>query len=1670
MKNINIFFLLTLFLTFTYTCYGSLSPKKGENYYIYVKSVEGGKSNPEFNKHIQSYIDQFGKVIIDNLDTYENKSELEQFQKEFKPVDGEVGEIHKYSKCTYGYTLKDEDVFMAHLNKNIIDQIESIPGVLEVEASIKVTYAEPVVPKEEDEYIKCSERQKQLGYPCCKKDNKKVYYTDADGEWGYDFKKKEWCGLTVETTVTPMKGANYYIYVKSVEGGKSNPEFNKHIQSYIDQFGKIIIDNLDSYENKSELEQFQKEFKPVDGEVSEIRKYSQCTYGYTLKDEDVFMVHLNGNIIEKILSVPGVLDIEAGVKIVNNDPVVPQVTPKKGAKYYIYVKSVEGGKSNPEFNKHVQSYIDQFGKIIIDNLDTYEDKSELEQFKNEFQPVDGEVSEIRKYSQCTYGYTVGDEDVFMAYLNENVIEQVKSISGVLEVEPSIKIVNDDPIVPSVTPKKGAKYYIYVKSVEGGKSNPEFNKHVQSYIDQFGKVIIDNLDSYEDKSELEQFKNEFQPVDGEVSEIRKYSQCTYGYTVGDEDVFMAYLNENVIEQVKSISGVLEVEPSIKIVNDDPIVPSVTPKKGAKYYIYVKSVEGGKSNPEFNKHVQSYIDQFGKVIVDNLDTYEDKSELEQFQKEFQPVEGEVSEIRKYSQCTYGYTVGDEDVFMAYLNENVIEQIKSISGVLEVEPSIKIVNDDPVVPQVTPKKGAKYYIYVKSVEGGKSNPEFNKHVQSYIDQFGKVIIDNLESYEDKSELEQFKNEFQPVEGEVSEIRKYSQCTYGYTVGDEDVFMAYLNENVIEQIKSISGVLEVEPSIKIVNDDPIVSSVTPKKGAKYYIYVKSVEGGKSNPEFNKHVQSYIDQFGKVIVDNLDTYEDKSELEQFKNEFQPVEGEVSEIRKYSQCTYGYTVGDEDVFMAYLNENVIEQIKSISGVLEVEPSIKIVNDDPVVPQVTPKKGAKYYIYVKSVEGGKSNPEFNKHVQSYIDQFGKVIIDNLDTYENVSELEQFKNEFQPVEGEVSEIRKYSQCTYGYTVGDEDVFMAYLNENVIEQIKSISGVLEVEPSIKIVNDDPIVPQVTPKKGAKYYIYVKSVEGGKSNPEFNKHVQSYIDQFGKVIIDNLESYEDKSELEQFKNEFQPVEGEVSEIRKYSQCTYGYSLGNEDVFMAYLNENIIEQISSISGVLEVEPSIKIVNDDPVVPQVTPKKGAKYYIYVKSVEGGKSNPEFNKHVQSYIDQFGEIILANIDSYEDKSELEQFQKEFQPVEGEVSEIRKYSQCTYGYTVGDEDVFMAYLNENIIELVQSISGVLEVESPIKIVNDDPVIPNEEEDEYVKCSEKQKELGYSCCKKDNKKVYYSDADGDWGYDFKKDEWCGLSSLKDATVVPMEGADYYIYVKSVEGGKSSPEFNKHVQSYIDQFGKIIIDNLDSYENKSELEQFKKEFKPVNGEDVKEIHRYSKSSYLYTLQEEDVFMAHLNGNIVSKISSIPGVLAVETGYRVSYEYTTVPQEDGDYARCSEKQKQLGYPCCKKDNTRVYYSDADGDWGYDFNKKEWCGLASADATVTPKKGGIYYIYVKSVEGGKKNPEFNKHIQSYIDQFGEIILANIDSYEDKSELEQFQKEFKPMDGEVKEIRKYSKSSYLYTVTDEDLFVAYLNGNILSEVSSVPGVIVVESPVDLTFAN
>ncbi|ORX87587.1 putative cellulase, partial [Anaeromyces robustus] len=87
----------------------------------------------------------------------------------------------------------------------------------------------------------------QYGYPCCNEENSKlVYDTDEEGDWGYDFEKGEWCGITPYTEYTDDEECwseeygykcckNCYVY-ETDDLGKWGYDFDKEewcgIQSY----------------------------------------------------------------------------------------------------------------------------------------------------------------------------------------------------------------------------------------------------------------------------------------------------------------------------------------------------------------------------------------------------------------------------------------------------------------------------------------------------------------------------------------------------------------------------------------------------------------------------------------------------------------------------------------------------------------------------------------------------------------------------------------------------------------------------------------------------------------------------------------------------------------------------------------------------------------------------------------------------------------------------------------------------------------------------------------------------------------------------------------------------------------------------------------------------------------------------------------------------------------------------------------------------------------------------------------------------------------------------------------------------------------------------------------------------------------------------------------------
>ncbi|ORX78518.1 hypothetical protein BCR32DRAFT_270045 [Anaeromyces robustus] len=237
------------------------------------------------------------------------------------------------------------------------------------------------------------------------------------------------------------------------------------------------------------------------------------------------------------------------------------ITPKKGENYIIHVQNPnpELEETSPEFNKFVQYYIDEFGQTILNNLDTYEDQSSLTQFQNEFVPVlNGEVSELHNYDQSFFMHTYDTQCLFMAYLNENILDKIKSISNVLSVEKELdedededENENEDDTyendIENPAPTKGNNYIVYVQNPEVEKNSPEFNQYIQYYTKQFNDIITNNLNTYdESKSDLERFKSFFIKSTDE--------QC----------IFIAYLNEKIIDQVKGIPNVLNIEEDI---NDD-----------------------------------------------------------------------------------------------------------------------------------------------------------------------------------------------------------------------------------------------------------------------------------------------------------------------------------------------------------------------------------------------------------------------------------------------------------------------------------------------------------------------------------------------------------------------------------------------------------------------------------------------------------------------------------------------------------------------------------------------------------------------------------------------------------------------------------------------------------------------------------------------------------------------------------------------------------------------------------------------------------------------------------------------------------------------------------------------------------------------------------------------
>jgi len=139
-----------------------------------------------------------------------------------------------------------------------------------------------------------------------------------------------------------------------------------------------------------------------------------------------------------------------------------------------------------------------------------------------------------------------------------------------------------------------------------------------------------------------------------------------------------------------------------------------------------------------------------------------------------------------------------------------------------------------------------------------------------------------------------------------------------------------------------------------------------------------------------------------------------------------------------------------------------------------------------------------------------------------------------------------------------------------------------------------------------------------------------------------------------------------------------------------------------------------------------------------------------------------------------------------------------------------------------------------------------------------------------IGYPCCSSEFTTVYAQDDYGDWGYDFTKNEWCGLTKNED----PLSQGN-------------SDECWSEIYGY-----------------------------PCCSSKVKNIYaqdEYGDWGYDFTKNEWCGLAKHEDSS-----------------------------KQGESEECWSEI--YGYPCCK--GCRIYETDSNGSWGYEFN--EWCGIISS--------------------------------------------------------------------------------------------------------------------------
>ena len=101
---------------------------------------------------------------------------------------------NQYIDESFQYPIdKNVEMYDYNIQKNSDNEKETTEIKSPDEPSTTTTFKDEPTPTVIDNYQCFAE---MIGYSCCSPENKVVYAHDNNGDWGYDFNKQEWCGLT----------------------------------------------------------------------------------------------------------------------------------------------------------------------------------------------------------------------------------------------------------------------------------------------------------------------------------------------------------------------------------------------------------------------------------------------------------------------------------------------------------------------------------------------------------------------------------------------------------------------------------------------------------------------------------------------------------------------------------------------------------------------------------------------------------------------------------------------------------------------------------------------------------------------------------------------------------------------------------------------------------------------------------------------------------------------------------------------------------------------------------------------------------------------------------------------------------------------------------------------------------------------------------------------------------------------------------------------------------------------------------------------------------------------------------------------------------------------------------------------------------------------------------